>query len=126
MNNKKTSKFAIRRAKETKLGRILCRLAGEENGQAMMEYVIIAVVIAAAVLVGAWFFGKDIMNMFGVAGQAATGNASGAAELQQSAVNASVAGHNEATTRNKDFINTDNEQTGDITTQNTQLQQQQN
>lgn len=115
MNNKKTSKFAIRRAKETKLGRILCRLAGEESGQAMMEYVIIAVVIAAAVLVGAWFFGKDIMNMFGVAGQGVTGNAKGAAEMQQQAVNAAKAGHDEATSRNQDFINTDNEDTGNIT-----------
>lgn len=116
MNNKKTSKFAIRRAKETKLGRFLCRLAGEESGQAMMEYVIIAVVIAAAVLVGAWFFGKDIMNMFGVAGQGVTGNPTGAAKLQQEAVEKAMDGHKEATSRNKDFINTDNENTGDIET----------
>lgn len=58
MNNKKTSKFAIRRAKETKLGRFLCRLAGEENGQAMMEYVIIAVVVAAAAALAFIYFGK--------------------------------------------------------------------
>lgn len=122
MNNKKNSKFAIRRAKETKLGRFLCRLVGEENGQAMMEYVIIAVVIAAAVLVGAWFFGKDIMNMFGVAGQGVTGNPSGARTLQQNAVNAALSGHIEATSRDKDFINTDNEDTGDITTTDTNLQ----
>lgn len=115
MNSKKTSKFAIRRAKETLLGRILCRLAGEESGQAMMEYVIIAVMIAAAVVVGAWFFGKDILNMFGVAGQAATGNPQGAAAMQQQAVNAAKAGHDEATKRNQDFIQTDNEGTGTIT-----------
>lgn len=74
MNNKKTSKFAIRRAKETKLGRFLCRLAGEESGQAMMEYVIVAVMIAAVVAVGAWLFGAQIMGMFGVAGDSAIGN----------------------------------------------------
>ncbi len=73
MNNNKTSKFAIRRAKETKLGRILCRLAGEENGAVMMEYVIVAVMIAAAVAIAAWLFGAQIMGMFGVAGDAAIG-----------------------------------------------------
>lgn len=60
------------------LGRVVCRLLGDERGQAMMEYVIIAVLIAAAAVAAVAYFGKDIVAMFNVAGQAATGNAQGA------------------------------------------------
>ncbi len=59
----------LERAKKTVLGRIVMRLAGEEKGQAMMEYVIIATLIAAAVAVGVWLFGGQILAMFGVAGE---------------------------------------------------------
>ena len=61
------------------LGRIVCRLLGDERGQAMMEYVIIAVLIAAAAVAAVAYFGKDIVAMFNVAGKAATGNATEAA-----------------------------------------------
>ncbi len=45
----------------------LCRLAGNKNGGVMMEYVILAVLIAAAVVVAVAMFGKTIVNMFDVA-----------------------------------------------------------
>lgn len=57
------------------LGRVVCRLLGDERGQAMMEYVIIAVLIAAAAVAAVAYFGKDIVAMFNVAGSAATGDA---------------------------------------------------
>lgn len=56
------------------LGRIVCRLFGDERGQAMMEYVIIAVLIAAAAVAAVAYFGKDIVAMFNVAGHAAIGD----------------------------------------------------
>ena len=82
MNTNKKELAIVKRAKKTYLGRCVCRLMGDETGQAMMEYVIVAVMIAAAVAVGAWFFGKDIMNMFGVAGRAASGDNVGATTMQ--------------------------------------------
>lgn len=67
------------------LGRVVCRLLGDERGQAMMEYVIIAVLIAAAAVAAVAYFGKDIVAMFNVAGTAATGNASQAATSREDA-----------------------------------------
>jgi len=64
MNTNKKNLGIVVRAKKTFVGRIVCRLAGEENGQAMMEYVIIAVFIAAAVALAAWYFGRGIFDGF--------------------------------------------------------------
>lgn len=99
-NNKKAHMPITLRAKKSFLGRIVCRVAGEETGAVMMEYVIVATLIAAAVAVGAWFFGKDIMNMFGVAGRSATGDNAGAIEMQtggSGAQQGSRQGHGAAT-----------------------------
>ena len=52
--------------KNSKVGRVICRLLGEETGATMMEYVILAVMIAAAVTAAAIYFGnhgKDQMNV---------------------------------------------------------------
>lgn len=67
------------------LGRVVCRLLGDERGQAMMEYVIIAVLIAAAAVAAVAYFGKDIVAMFNVAGSAATGDAKTAEKGRQDA-----------------------------------------
>lgn len=67
------------------LGRVVCRLLGDERGQAMMEYVIIAVLIAAAAVAAVAYFGKDIVAMFNVAGSAATGDAKAAETGRQAA-----------------------------------------
>ena len=68
----------IARAKKYWLGRVLCRLAGDEKGAVMMEYVIVAVLIAAACVVAVAMFGKTIVGMFDVAAKGATGDAAGA------------------------------------------------
>ena len=104
MNNKKTSKFAIRRAKETKLGRFLCRLAGEESGQAMMEYVIVATVIGAAVVIGAWVFGRDILAGFRYLGDAIRGNDDQAIAERGRAETEHVQGAAAADTANKRWV----------------------
>ena len=55
---------------------------GFRRGAVRMEYVIIAVLIVAVIIVAMWFFGQDIMNTFGVAGQATTGAHSDACQMQ--------------------------------------------
>jgi Flp pilus assembly pilin Flp len=55
-----------------KTKKVLCRLAGDRTGGVMMEYVILAVLIAAAVVVAVAMFGRTIVGMFGVAAKGAT------------------------------------------------------
>ena len=68
--------------KKSVLGRAFCRLVGEDRGAVMMEYVIVAVLIAAAVAAAVAYFGQDLVGMFGVAGKAATGDVNKAATLR--------------------------------------------
>ena len=58
--------------KKSRFGRLFCRILGNEKGAVMMEYVIIAVLIAAACVVAVAVFGKTIVGMFDVAGKGAT------------------------------------------------------
>ena len=71
-------KIRLNRWKKTAAGKMLCRLLGEEKGAVMMEYVIVAVLIAAACVVAVAMFGKTIVGMFDVAAKGATGDHSGA------------------------------------------------
>lgn len=80
MKNTKNMKQLIARAKESRLGRFLCRIAGDENGAVMMEYVIVATLIAAAVALGVWLFGSTILGMFQTSAEATSGKHDGAAE----------------------------------------------
>ena len=52
--------------------KVLCRLMGDKAGGVMMEYVILAVLIAAACVVAVAMFGKTIVGMFDVAAVGAT------------------------------------------------------
>ena len=54
----------------SKFGKIFRRLVGEEAGAVMMEYVIIAVLVAAAAVVGIIYFSRT-MNEQGAAASAA-------------------------------------------------------
>lgn len=58
--------------KREKIRRALRRVMGDRAGGVMMEYVILAVLIAAAVVVAVAMFGKTIVGMFDVAGKGAT------------------------------------------------------
>ena len=66
------------KAGNSRFGRLLKRTLGDKTGGVMMEYVILAVLIAAAVVVAVAMFGKTIVGMFDVAGKGATGDHSGA------------------------------------------------
>lgn len=51
----------------------------KKRSQGCMEYVVLAVLICAAVAVAIWLFGSQIMAMFGTAGSAACGDHEAAA-----------------------------------------------
>lgn len=66
---KTPTKFALKRAKATLAGRILCRLLGEQTGAVLMEYVVLGVLLVAAVVGAVVMFGEDITGAFKVMGQ---------------------------------------------------------
>lgn len=76
--------------------------SGFRRGAVRMEYVIVAVLIVAAIIVALLFFGRDVLNTFGVAGQSATGDRSKACEMQSMQENRS--GHTAAERANKFFV----------------------
>ena len=57
---KKPSKYAIKRARTTLVGRVLCRLLGEQTGAVLMEYVVLGAMVAAAAVALILLFGKGI------------------------------------------------------------------
>ena len=75
--------------------------SGFRRGAVRMEYVIIAVLIVVAIILAVLFFGRDVMNMFGVAGQATTGSHSDACQRQSMQENRS--GHAAADRACKSF-----------------------
>ncbi|MBR4716936.1 MAG: Flp family type IVb pilin [Lentisphaeria bacterium] len=52
------------RAKKSLCGRVLRRLLGEEKGAVAMEYIVIALLVAAAVVGLVMVFGGNLRNMF--------------------------------------------------------------
>ncbi|MBE6372677.1 MAG: hypothetical protein IJH79_07315 [Lentisphaeria bacterium] len=62
----------IRNLKKTRFGRFVCQVLGNEKGAVAMEYVVLAVLIAAAIVVAVAVFGKTIVGMFDVAGKGAS------------------------------------------------------
>lgn len=109
-NNKKNHMPITLRAKKSFLGRIVCRVAGEETGAVMMEYVIVATLIAAAVAVGVWFFGHDILMAFGMAGEATIGNKDQAIQQRNTAQANRQVEHQQADTADKQFIDANKEE----------------
>ena len=51
----------LKRARKSFLGRVICRLLGEEKGAVMMEYIIVGLLIAAAAIVAVGYLG-NVMN----------------------------------------------------------------
>lgn len=73
--------WKVKCAKNTRLGRVLCRLLGDRVGGVMMEYVILGVMIAAAVVVAVALFGRTIAEKLGIMTEATGGNTPKAEEL---------------------------------------------
>jgi Flp pilus assembly pilin Flp len=103
MNKNKKHLSIVERAKKTFVGKVVCRMMGDENGAVMMEYVIVAVMIAAAVAVGAWLFGAQILGLFGVAGDGAMGRTDAAKENIQQMQNDKPGQNDAALQSAKDF-----------------------
>ena len=61
--------MAIARAKRTALGRAFCRLAGNRVGGVMLEYVMLAVLVSAAVAALVWWLGGTLQGGIKTAGQ---------------------------------------------------------
>ena len=68
----------IQRIRNSKFGRLLCRIVGEDTGAIMMEYVLVAMLIAAATVAAVAYFGRDTQGMFGTLGRAIWGDSTGA------------------------------------------------
>ena len=64
MTKEEKKKIGLARAKRTALGRVLCRLAGDNAGAVMMEYVVLGVLVVAAVVGIVVVFGDSILGGF--------------------------------------------------------------
>ena len=69
---KKPSEFALKRAKSTLVGRLVCRLLGDQTGAVLMEYVVLGVLLVAAVVAAVVYFGKGIKGGFHIMTDAIT------------------------------------------------------
>lgn len=87
----------------TKAGRMLRRLVGEETGAVMMEYVILAVLIAAAAVVAIAYFGRTIVGEANVATSAMATGGNEAADKQNEIKEKSNTYKQEAVDVNKKF-----------------------
>ena len=93
----------INRMKNSAFGKFLRRIAGEETGAVMMEYVIVAVLVAAAAVVAIAYFGKTIVGETNVAATAATGQGHKAQDIQKDIQQVQTTYQQEAIDANKDF-----------------------
>ena len=113
-NKQKEKTMNINKIKQSRFGRIVCRMFGEERGAVMMEYVIVAVLIAAAVAVGAWYFGRSVNNEFRVASHGVTGDDISAQEAQDNAQKNVSAQDAAAKGAQKNYIQTADEDAADL------------
>jgi len=105
MKTSKSTKAAraVSRAKQTAAGRFICRLAGDELGAVMMEYVILSVLIAAAVVVSVIFFGRTIMTQLNTAAAATLGETRKAEKLHKDGVSQAKSAERTTDTYNRSF-----------------------
>ncbi|MBO4527414.1 MAG: hypothetical protein IKX48_17690 [Victivallales bacterium] len=73
----------LERAKRNAFGRMLCRVLGDDKGAVAMEYVVIALLVAAAVVGLVMVFGKNIAQMFGATTKSLGGEAGVEAAVEQ-------------------------------------------
>ena len=56
------AKARLERAKRTRIGRLVCRLLGDQTGQTLMEYVVVGVLVVAAAVCIVTLFGDTIVE----------------------------------------------------------------
>jgi len=98
----KASAAMIARAKRTVLGRLLCRLAGDQAGGVMVEYVILAVLVAAAAVVAVMFLGRGLVTGLSGTTAALAGDSAGATAMSAKAKGEATA----AQTQNEEYRRT--------------------
>lgn len=91
------------RVMDSKFGKLLRRLVGEDAGAVMMEYVIVAVLVAAAAVVAIAYFGKTVTSEANIASTAMTGQGNLASDKQGEIQQKQSAYQTEAVDTNKKF-----------------------
>lgn len=83
---------------KSRVKKVLCRLAGDRAGGVMMEYVILAVLIAAAAVVAVMYFGRGVVTNLSTSTHAMSGESGAASTSTQKAKSdaASAESENEA------------------------------
>ena len=93
----------MKKIMDSRFGRLVRRFLGEETGAVMMEYVILAVLIAAAAVVAISYFGKTVTSEANVASTAMTGKGNAASDQQVQVQTAQKTWQQEAVDSNKKF-----------------------
>ena len=93
----------------SRFGKLLRRLIGEDAGAVMMEYVIVAVLVAAAAVVAIAYFGRTVVTETNIATTAISEGGTRAAQKQQDQKGAYETGTQEAVDANKKFTDTQTE-----------------
>jgi Flp pilus assembly pilin Flp len=70
---------------KSKMKQVLCRLLGDRAGGVMMEYVILAVLIAAAAVVAVMYFGRGVVTNMSTSTHAMAGESGSASASTQKA-----------------------------------------
>ena len=93
----------MKKVMNSRFAKMLRRLVGEETGAVMMEYVILAVLIAAAAVVAIAYFGKTVTSEANVASSAMTGKGNKASDMQKEIQDKQSTYQAEAVETNKKF-----------------------
>ena len=75
----------MRKLNKVQLKKLMCRLMGDRTGGVMMEYVILAVLIAAAAVVAVMYFGRGIVTNLSTSTHAMAGESAAASASSQKA-----------------------------------------
>lgn len=93
----------IKRIANTRFGRVLRRIAGEETGAVLMEYVILAVMIAAAAVVAVIYFGQTASKQTVAATDAMAGQTANAVSKAGEAKQLATTSESESESHAKSF-----------------------
>lgn len=89
----------IKSLKSTRFGRAVVRLFGEEQGAVLMEYVVLAVLLVAAVVGAVIVFGNRARDSIDVSVTAMGGQTEQAAQKQEAATTRAATGMSNAEAR---------------------------
>lgn len=89
----------IKSLKATRFGRVMARLLGEEKGAVLMEYVVLGVLIVAAVVGAVIVFGNRNRDALGTMTDAIGGQTESAAQKQEAGTQRGTQGQADAEAR---------------------------